>query len=134
MPKTKRSGEPIKAELPSTIRRSPKEAQETFAKAHDNAAREYGEGERAHRVAYSALKRKFQKQGDRWVPKQRKGPSDPRAANPRAREGKGKSFGGVDFYGSTKEELMRRARDLDVQGRSKMSKEELAEAIARKQS
>jgi cation transport regulator ChaB len=134
MPKTKRSGDPIQSELPSTLRRSPKEAQETFAKAHDSAAKEYGEGERAHRVAYSALKHKFEKKGDRWVPKQRKGPSDPRAANPRSREGEGKSYGGVDVYGNTKEELMRRARDLDVQGRSKMSKEELAEAIARKQS
>jgi cation transport regulator ChaB len=134
MPKTKRSGEPVQGELPSTLRRSPKEAQETFAKAHDSAAEEYGEGERAYRVAYSALKRKFEKKGDRWVPKDGKGPSDPRAANPRAREGKGKSYGGVDFYGSTKEELLRRARDLDVQGRSTMSKEELAEAIARKQS
>jgi cation transport regulator ChaB len=134
MPKTKRSGEPVQGELPSTLRRSPKEAQETFAKAHDSAAEEYGEGERAYRVAYSALKRKFEKKGDRWVRKNGKGPSDPRAANPRAREGKGKSYGGVDFYGSTKEELLRRARDLDVQGRSTMSKEELAEAIARKQS
>jgi cation transport regulator ChaB len=128
MPKTKRSGEPVQGELPSTLRRSPKEAQETFA------TEEYGEGERAYRVAYSALKRKFEKKGDRWVRKNGKGPSDPRAANPRAREGKGKSYGGVDFYGSTKEELLRRARDLDVQGRSTMSKEELAEAIARKQS
>jgi cation transport regulator ChaB len=133
MPKTKRSGEPVQGELPSTLRRSPKEAQETFAKAHDSAAEEYGEGERAYRVAYSALKRKFEKKGDRWVRKDGKGPSDPRAANPRAREGKGKSYGGVDLYGNTKEELMRRARDLDVQGRSTMSKEELAEAIARKQ-
>jgi cation transport regulator ChaB len=134
MPKANQSGDPIQSELPSTLRRSPKEAQETFAKAHDNAAKEYGEGERAHRVGYSALKRKFEKVGDRWVPKQRSGPSDPRAANPRSREGKGKSYGGVDVYGNTKEELMRRARDLDVQGRSTMSKEELAEAIARKQS
>ena len=39
----------------------------------------------------------------------------------------------MDVYGSTKDELLKRARDLDVQGRSKMSKEELAEAIARKQ-
>jgi cation transport regulator ChaB len=134
MPKTKKSGEPIPAELPSTLRKSPKEAQETFAKAHDSAAQEYGEGERAYRVAYSALKHKFEKKGDRWVPKQRKGPSDPRAANPKSREGKGKSYGGVDYYGSTKQDLLRRARDLDVQGRSKMSKAELAEAIARKQS
>lgn len=134
MPKTKKNGNPVQSELPSTLKKSPKEAQETFAKAHDSAAEEYGEGERAHRVAYSALKHKFEKRGDRWVPKQRKGPSDPRAASPRSREGEGTSFGGVDYYGSSKEDLMRRARDLDVQGRSKMNKKELAEAIARKQS
>ena len=38
MPKTNQSGDPIQSELPSTLRRSPKEAQETFAKAHDSAA------------------------------------------------------------------------------------------------
>lgn len=134
MPKTKRSGEPIQGELPSTLRNSPKEAQETFAKAHDSAAQQYGDGERAHRVAYSALKHKFEKVGDRWVPKDHKGPSDPRAANPRSRENKGKSFGGVDYYGNTKDELLSRARSLNIKGRSKMSKAELAEAISRKQS
>lgn len=133
MPKTKKSGEPVKSELPGTIRRSPKEAQETFAKAHDSAVETYGEGQRAHRVAYSALKHKFEKKGDHWVKKDGKGPSDPRAANPKSRENHGKSFGGVDVYGHTKEELYKRAAELGVQGRSKMSKNQLAEAIARKQ-
>lgn len=133
MPMTDKSGKVRKGELPGTIQRSPKEAQETFAKAHDSAVETYGEGERAHRVAYSALKHKFEKRGDHWVPKDGKGPSDPRAKNPDARRGKGKSFGGVDVEGSSKRELYERAAGLDVQGRSKMSKEELAEAIARKQ-
>jgi len=133
MPMTNKSGEPIKDELPGTIQRSPAEAQETFAKAHDSAVKTYGEGERAHRTAYSALKHRFEKRGDRWVPKGHKGPSDPRAKNPDARKGKGKSFGGVDVEGSSKKDLYDRAAGLDVQGRSKMSKEELAEAIARKQ-
>jgi cation transport regulator ChaB len=133
MPMTDKSGEPRKGELPGTLQRSPKEAQETFAKAHDSAVETYGEGERAHRTAYSALKHKFEKRGDRWVPKGHKGPSDPRAKNPDARRGKGKSFGGVDVEGSSKRELYERAAGLDVQGRSKMTKEELAEAIARKQ-
>jgi len=133
MPMTDNNGNPIKEELPGTIQRSPDKAQRTFAKAHDSAAQEYGEGERAHRVALSALKHTFEKKGDHWEPKDGKGPSDPRAANPRARENEGKSFGGVDVYGSSREELMKRARDLDVQGRSKMSKEQLAQAIARKQ-
>ena len=124
---------PKKEELPGTLQRSPKKAQRTWAKAHDSAVESYGEGERAHRVAYSALKHSFEKRGDRWEPKDEKGPSDPRAKNPRAREGKGKSYGGVDVYGNSKKELYERAKDLGVKGRSSMSKEELAEAIARKQ-
>ena len=133
MPKTDQNGKPIKEELPGTIRRSPAKAQRTFAKAHDQAAEEYGEGQRAHRVAYSALKHTYEKRGDHWEPKDHKGPSDPRAADPRSRENHGESFGGVDLFGSTKSELMKRARDLGVRGRSKMSKEELARAIAGKQ-
>jgi cation transport regulator ChaB len=133
MPMADQNGNPIKEELPGTIQRSPEKAQRTFAKAHDSAAQEYGEGERAHRVAISALKHTFEKKGDHWEPKGRKGPSDPRAANPQARENKGKSFGGVDVFGSSREELMKRAEDLDVQGRSNMTKEQLAQAIARKQ-
>jgi cation transport regulator ChaB len=133
MPKTTSSGQAKQSELPDTLKRSPAKAQRTFAKAHDSAVREYGEGERAHRVAFAALKHSFEKRGDRWEPKDRPGPSDPRARNPRAREGYGKSYGGVDVEGNSKDELYRRARDLGVQGRSRMSKGELAEAIARKQ-
>jgi cation transport regulator ChaB len=134
MPKT-RNGQPRKEELPGTLRRSPKKAQETFAKAHDSAVGTYGEGERAHRVAYGALKHTFEKQGDRWVPKDGKGPSDPRSKDPNARKrsSKSKSFGGVDVEGNSKQELYRRAADLGVPGRSRMTKEQLAEAIARKQ-
>lgn len=133
MPKTSKSGEPIKEELPGTLRRSPKKAQDTFAKAHDSAAEQYGDEERANRVAYAAVKHSFEKKDDHWEPKDHKGPSDPRAANPRARENKGKTYGGVDYYGSTKEELRQRAAELGVRGRSTMTKEQLAEAIARKQ-
>jgi cation transport regulator ChaB len=133
MPKTTKSGTPRQDELPGTLKRSPKKAQETFAKAHDSAAETYGEGERAHRVAYGAVKHQFEKVGDHWEPKKEKGPSDPRSKNPNARNNQGKSFGGVDYEGHTKKELYERAAKLNVQGRSKMSKEELAEAIARKQ-
>ncbi|MDQ1498663.1 MAG: hypothetical protein QOI86_2003, partial [Actinomycetota bacterium] len=40
---------------------------------------------------------------------------------------------GVDVEGHTKDELMERARKLDIRGRSKMTKQELGKAIARKQ-
>src|SRR3989442_15900119 len=69
-----------KTEIPSTIQRSDKHAQEIWAKAHDSAVETYGEGGRAHRVAYAALKHQYEKQGDRWVRKAEKGPSDPQAA------------------------------------------------------
>jgi cation transport regulator ChaB len=133
MPKTSKSGKARKDELPGTLERSPKKAQETFAKAHDSAADTYGEGERAHRVAYSAVKHQFEKVGDHWEPKDHKGPSDERAKNPNSRRNQGKSHGGVDVEGHTKKELYDRAAKLDVRGRSKMSKDELADAIARKQ-
>ena len=133
MPKMTKGGKPKKRELLGTLQRSSAKAQRTFAKAHDSAADTYGEGERAHRTAFSALKHTHEKKGDRWEPKGRKGPSDPRAKNPKARENKGKTYGGVDVYGNSKKELYERAKELDIQGRSSMSKEELADAIARKQ-
>ena len=64
MPKTTKGGKPIPDELPSTIRRSGKKAQRTFAKAHDSAVETYGEGERANRTAFSALKHTHEKVGD----------------------------------------------------------------------
>jgi hypothetical protein len=125
---------PASKELPDTLRRSSRKAQRTWSKAHDSAVETYGEGERAHRTAFSALKHSFEKVGDRWVEKDRKGPSDPQArkSGAAARRG-GKTYGGVDVEGNTKAELYQRARKLGVDGRSTMSKHELAEAIARKQ-
>ena len=125
---------PGKDELPETLKRSPGKAQRTWIKAHDSAVETYGEGERAHRTAYSALKHSFEKVGDHWEEKEEKGPSDPQAAKgaPEALEDPSETFGGVDFEGSTKEELYERAKQVDVQGRSDMSKEELARAVARK--
>lgn len=133
MPKTTKGGQPRAEELPGTLRRSPRKAQRTFAKAHDSAAEQYGDEERAHRVAYNAVKHQFQKVGDHWEPKGHKGPSDERAANPRARENRGRTAGGVDVIGSSKQELMDRAAKLGIRGRSKMTKQELGEAIASQQ-
>lgn len=126
---------PARTEMPDTIERSPKKAQRTWAKAHDNAVKEYGEGERAHRTAFAALKHSFQKVGDHWEPKGRRGPSDPQAkrGGAAARRNRGETFGGVDYEGSSKEELYERARDLGIEGRSRMSKRDLARAIASRQ-
>ena len=126
---------PARDELPGTLKRSPKGAQETWSETHDSAVESYGEGERAHRTAYSSLKHSYEKVGDHWEPKDRKGPSDERAAKGgrAAREGEGRTAGGVDVRGSSKDELYERAKKLDVKGRSRMDKQELAQAIARKQ-
>jgi cation transport regulator ChaB len=126
---------PARDEMPETIKRSPAKAQRTWAKAHDAAVEQYGEGERAHRTAFSALKHSFEKVGDRWEAKEEKGPSDPQAAKSgaEARAGKAETFGGVDVRGNTKQELYERAKRLGIEGRSRMDKKELARAIARKQ-
>jgi cation transport regulator ChaB len=126
---------PARDEIPGTLKRSPKKAQETWMKTHDSAVESYGEGERAHRTAYSSLKHSYEKVGDHWEPKDEKGPSDERAAmgGRAAREGRGETAGGVDVRGSSKDELYERARKLGVKGRSRMDKQELGKAIARKQ-
>lgn len=114
--------------LPSTLQRSPKKAQRTWIEAHDSAVEQYGEGERAHRVAFGALKHSFEKVGDHWEPKEhgRKAPSDPRSARPRGQGGH--SGEGVDEKAS-KQHLYGIAKRLDVPGRSTMDKAELLKAI-----
>jgi hypothetical protein len=118
---------PAREEMPSTLKRSPKKAQETWAKAHDSAVESYGEGERSHRTAFSALKHTHEKVGDHWEPKNGKGPSDKQAARSR-RAKPTKTAGGVDANAS-KEHLMEVAKRLDVPGRSRMNKSELVDAI-----
>ncbi len=135
MPKTNKSGQPKQSELPDTLKRSPKKAQRQFAKTHDSAAEQYGEGERAHRTAYASLKNNFEKVGDHWEPKDESGPSDPRSkkSTKQKQRGEGETFGGVDYEGNSKQELYERAKALDIPGRSRMSKKELARAIAKAQ-
>ena len=126
---------PARENLPSTIKRSPRKAQDTYAETLDSAVEQYGDGERAHRTALSSLKHSFEKVGDHWEPKAHRGPSDPRAAEggAAARDGKGETFGGLDYNGHTRDELEQRARALGVKGASRMRKRELGQAIARKQ-
>jgi cation transport regulator ChaB len=117
---------PGKDELPSTLRRSPRKARETWAKTHDSAVQTYGEGERAHRTAFAALKHAFEKVGDHWEQKKSKGPSDRQAAGgSRTRR---PTAEGVDANAS-KSHLMDLARRLRVPGRSNMDKQELVEGV-----
>ena len=128
MPKTTKSGSATLSELPSTLRRSPKKAQRTFAKAHDSAADEYGDERRANQVAWAAVKHSFEKVGDRWAVKEkgRKGPSDAQAAG--GRNTNKQTKGGVDAN-ATKAHLVMLAKKLDTSGRSKMKKQQLVDAI-----
>ena len=118
---------PGKDELPSTLQRSPDKAQRTWSAAHDSAVQSYGEGERSHRTAYAALKHTHRKVGDHWEAKEQAGPSDSRAERGAPDRG-GETAGGVDANAS-KDELYRQARQLNVRGRSLMSKKELVEAL-----
>jgi cation transport regulator ChaB len=127
MPKTTKGGKPKKDELPSTLQRSDDKAQRTFAKAHDAAADQYDSEERAHRVAYSAVKHSFEKVGDHWEPKDKRGPSD-KLAEGGGPKNSGPSAEGVDANAS-KKHLLDIARRLDLRGRSAMSKPELVDAI-----
>ncbi|WP_041656155.1 ChaB family protein [Azoarcus sp. KH32C] len=122
--------------LPSTLKRSSPKAQRTYAKTLENAEREYGSGERASRTAIAALKHSFEKVGDHWEKKDHKGPSDPGAektTSNKKQAGRRDTYGGVDVLGHTYKELYERARDLDIRGRGRMNKEELARAIASRQ-
>jgi cation transport regulator ChaB len=124
-----------KEELPGTLKRSPEHAQRIYLETLESAHEQYGSEERAHRVAYTALKHSYEKVGDHWEAKDEKGPSDPQAAQSgqAARDRPKETAGGVDVEGHSKEELYERAKGLGIKGRSKMSKMELAQAIARKQ-
>ena len=135
MPKMAKGEKVRQSELPATLQRSGQKAQRTFAKTHDAAVEQYGEGERAHRTAMASLKHTHEKRGGRWVPKDRPGPSDSRSEKTTAQErrGEGETFGGVDVEQNTKHDLYERARRLGVEGRSRMSKRELARAIAGRQ-
>jgi cation transport regulator ChaB len=128
VPKTTKAGKPKQEELPSTLKRSGAKAQRTFAKAHDSAAEEYGDGERAHRVAFAALKHTHEKVGDHWERKNHKGPSDAKAAG--GRDTRAETKGGVDANAS-KAHLYDIAKRLHISGRSTMDKDELVDAIGK---
>ena len=78
------------------------------------------------RTAWSALKPTHEKVGDHWKRKDKKGPSDAQAKG--GKNTNRKTAGGVDAN-ATKKHLYEVAKDLDIDGRSKMSKKELVKAI-----
>ncbi len=127
MPKNKKAADA--APLPSTLQRSPKKAQDTYEATLASAEKSYnGDEARAHRAAWSAVKHSFEKVGDRWEPKDERGPSDPRSeeGGPNA---SGPSYGGVDVEGKSKRELLERAGEAGAHVTTRMTKAELAHAI-----
>ncbi|MDQ0381647.1 ChaB family protein [Amycolatopsis thermophila] len=118
---------PGREALPSTLKRSSKKAQDTWVKTHDSAVETYGEGRRAHQTAYASLKHSFEKVGDHWEEKGRKGPSDKQASRGAGRK-PAATAGGVDAKAS-KQHLYDVAKKLDIKGRSSMNKNELVDAI-----
>lgn len=125
-----------KTKVPRTLQRSPAKVRRTYEKTLESAERTYdGDEERAHRAAWAAVKHVAERRGDHWEEKDEYGPSDAQAAQHgrAARRRPRRTAGGVDVNGSTRAELYERARKLGVRGRSKMNKEQLGRAIARKQ-
>lgn len=122
-------------DMPSTLERSSEQAQRTYAKTLQAAEKEYGAGERASRTAYASLKHGFEKVDDHWEAKERKGPSDAQAARSgaEARDSRHATAGGVDMRGHTRDDLRKRAKQLGVERYSSMNKQQLADAIAKKQ-
>lgn len=127
MPKTGKNDHAKKSELPSTLQRSDRKAQDTFAKTYDSALESYdNNGQRAARAAYASLKHSYEKVGDHWEPKEKRGPSDKRAEA--GLGSKASTAEGVDANAS-KEHLYKRAKELDIKGRSTMNKDQLVEAL-----
>ncbi|HEV2057806.1 MAG TPA: ChaB family protein [Solirubrobacteraceae bacterium] len=102
-----------KEDLPSTLERSPDKVQRTYEKTLDSAHDQYDDEERAHRTAWASVKNVAEKQGDHWELKGDSGDSGDGGGEP------------------TKGELYEKAKQRDISGRSKMSKDELQKAVQR---
>ena len=60
------------SDLPDSVKNNlPKHAQEIYKEAFNSAEEQYGEESRAHRVAWSAVENKYEKnENGRWVSKE----------------------------------------------------------------
>jgi cation transport regulator ChaB len=112
--------------LPSTLERSDQKAKDTYAETLASAEDQYGDGRRAHQTAWAAVKHTHEKVGDHWEPKEEAGPSDAQAEG--GRDTDRPTAGGVDANAS-KKHLYELASRLGVEGRSKMTKDELVRAL-----
>jgi hypothetical protein len=122
--------EQMRKDVPSTIARSDDKAVRTYKKTLQSAEETYGDGERAHRAAYAALKHNHEKVGDHWEPKERKGPSDPQAAQgaPQALDQRRETAQGVDANAS-KSHLDEVARRVGISRPEALNKDDLVNQI-----
>ena len=130
MPDEHRQAEKMREDVPATIARSDDKAVRTYKKTLESAEESYGEGERAHRAAFGALKHTYEKVGDHWEPKEEAGPSDPQAEQktPDSLKRPKNTAEGVDANAS-KAHLVDVAKELDITGPTRMRKDELVEEI-----
>lgn len=112
---------PASEDMPSTLQRSPKRAQEVWAKAHDSAVETYGEGEPAHRTAFSALKHQFQKAGDHWEPRTERARRIRRPAAVLRRRGHDPAKPRAAWMPTHPRVTCTRPHEIGVRGRSRMS-------------
>jgi cation transport regulator ChaB len=120
-------------ELPSTLERSPAKVRRTYEEVLDAAHEQYeGDEQRAHRTAWDAVKHIAEKKGDHWELKDEPGPSDEQAARSGrfAREHPADTHGGINAN-KPRDELYKDAKQAGIPGRSKMTKDELVEALER---
>jgi hypothetical protein len=120
----------MRDDVPSTIARSDDKAVRTYKETLESAEETYGDGERAHRTAFAALKHTHEKVGDHWEPKDHKGPSDQQAAKggAAARKGENETAGGVDAN-ATKAHLEEVAKKVGVDHPEKLKKADLVDEI-----
>lgn len=122
--------EKMRDDVPSTIARSDDKAVRTYKKALESAEDSYGDGERAHRTAYAALKHTHEKVGDHWEPKDEPGPSDEQAEKsaPQSRSEGDDTAGGVDAK-AKKSHLVEVAQKLGIDDPDGRNKDELVAEI-----
>ena len=130
MPSKHQQAEEMRDDVPSTIARSDDKAVRTYKKTLESAEDSYGDGERAHRAAYGALKHTYEKVGDHWEPKEQAGPSDAQAEQeaPDSLERPKETADGVDTRAS-KAHLVEVAKKLGVTGATRKRKDELVDEI-----
>ena len=129
MPKTTKTGSAKKSELPSTLQRSGRKAQQTFAETYDSAMDQYDDERRSYQTAFASLKHTHEKVGDHWEPKDEYGPSDAHAAAANPGTPTAPTAGGVDANATQEAPL--RAGDPAEGHRAvrRMTKAELVDAL-----